>query len=1014
MHKRTRRMLSLALVVAMLFSTLSTAFATDQPDLSEPSIITEEESLDSQPSDTTETDSSEPPPTAEEIPEESAEPTNPADNITETPEIPDISDIPAVAPDAIPAGVWSDADPYFTDETPAIPEASTFGLRRAPAARAVCPTYAEAYATLMSLQDEYYEGRKWTNFEPYGSQGSLGPYYTFRGGAIKGARLGVGCAALVFEYSDHVFGTLPARVLDNDGSFVYEDIKVGDFLRVNSNHFVIVLQVSSGGIIVAEGNYNGSVHWGRAISRDTIMDTANFLVTRYPEDYSEESDPDEVVDQGDEGNLHWTLTAGGELTISSASDQTVAMPNFTEEKLPSWADVQYNAVTISNNVSSIGNYAFSGSKALAISIPDSVTSIGNYAFQKSALTAVSIPANVASVGDYAFATCANLTSITISEGVKVVGQHAFDGCTELGYVDFPSSLTKLGAGAFSSCENLAQVRFMPSSGTLELGDGVFVSCWRLQLVSMPEGITALPASFFSSCKTIKFLYLPKTITSLGTIDADPFVSSYVGTVYFGGTESQWQTMINAVKSSPYLMQTTYAALGSAIVQYEQSDPFVPIPDDPGDITFYPCADGHVGEEDVDGNCTVCGEPFKQSPVDPVEPVDPIDPVDPVDPTDPTDPTEPTDPSEPEDPKDPTNPEDPKDPEQPTDPEDPSDPTDPSEPEGPSDSNEPSQPENPGGNDQPTELPPTTPGNPSGSSGGNWNRPSGGNSNNGGGSNTTKPTDTTTPPSDTTTLPENSMPELKTETVRNPDGSTATITTRPDGVMTIDTGKTTPVKVAIPATAPTSGTVAMIVKADGSTEIIRTSVASGNNLIAELSNGATVKLVDNSKTFTDVLSSNWASDAIAFTSARELFAGTTANTFSPNTPMTRAMLMTVLARLDGVDTADGDTWYAKGMDWAKAQGISDGSNPNANITREQLVTMLWRYAGSPAVTGNLASFTDAAQVSGYANDAVCWAVENGIVNGFEDGSLQPAGQATRAQVAQFLQNFITYLTLGSAK
>ena len=114
------------------------------------------------------------------------------------------------------------------------------------------------------------------------------------------------------------------------------------------------------------------------------------------------------------------------------------------------------------------------------------------------------------------------------------------------------------------------------------------------------------------------------------------------------------------------------------------------------------------------------------------------------------------------------------------------------------------------------------------------------------------------------------------------------------------------------------------------------------MAANIPDGATVKIVDNRMDFTDISSQYWAVDAIDFVTARRLFVGTTEAAFTPEAPMTRAMLMVVLSRFDGVDTSGSETWYEKGMDWAVASGISDGSNPNGNITREQLITMLWRF------------------------------------------------------------------------
>ena len=145
--------------------------------------------------------------------------------------------------------------------------------------------------------------------------------------------------------------------------------------------------------------------------------------------------------------------------------------------------------------------------------------------------------------------------------------------------------------------------------------------------------------------------------------------------------------------------------------------------------------------------------------------------------------------------------------------------------------------------------------------------------------------------------------------------------------------------------------------------------------------------------------HWAQNAIENTVAEGRFSGVTDTSFAPNTSVTRGMLMTVLARYAGTDTTDGATWYEKGMEWAKTNGVSDGTNPNADITREQLVTMLYRYAGSPTANGKLDNFSDSASVSSYAENAMQWAVANGIVNG-SNGKLNPK----LMQLVQRLQQF----------
>ena len=121
-------------------------------------------------------------------------------------------------------------------------------------------------------------------------------------------------------------------------------------------------------------------------------------------------------------------------------------------------------------------------------------------------------------------------------------------------------------------------------------------------------------------------------------------------------------------------------------------------------------------------------------------------------------------------------------------------------------------------------------------------------------------------------------------------------------------------------------------------------------------------------------------------------------------MNRAMIVTVLARLEGVDTTGGANWYDVGRAWAMEKGISDGSNMSGTLSREQLATMLYRYAGEPAVSGGMDGYTDAASVSDYAQKAMAWAISEGIITGYTANTLNPQGEATRAQVATMLMRF----------
>ena len=158
-------------------------------------------------------------------------------------------------------------------------------------------------------------------------------------------------------------------------------------------------------------------------------------------------------------------------------------------------------------------------------------------------------------------------------------------------------------------------------------------------------------------------------------------------------------------------------------------------------------------------------------------------------------------------------------------------------------------------------------------------------------------------------------------------------------------------------------------------------------------------------FDDVKESDWFSSYVTYVAGKGLMTGTSARTFSPKASTTRGMLMTILARMSGVDTSASSPWYQAGLDWAVKNGISDGTNPKNVITREQLATMLYRYAGSPQTNGDISSFGDADSVSAYAVNAVKWAVEKGIITGKGNNTLAPASDATRAEMAAMLQRYI---------
>ena len=153
-------------------------------------------------------------------------------------------------------------------------------------------------------------------------------------------------------------------------------------------------------------------------------------------------------------------------------------------------------------------------------------------------------------------------------------------------------------------------------------------------------------------------------------------------------------------------------------------------------------------------------------------------------------------------------------------------------------------------------------------------------------------------------------------------------------------------------------------------------------------------------FYDVTARDWYYSAVKYVYEKGLMDGVDVGVFAPNDTLTRAMVWTIIARAEGVDTTGGATWYAKAQEWVTAKGISDGENPNAAITRQELVTMLYRLAGEPAVSGNITA-PDASSVSTWATNAMTWAMNIGLVEGDENGAVTPTATATRAQAAALI-------------
>ena len=582
-----QRVLSVALALCLIMSSQSVAYAfqeTPAPETvisqetpSEGEVIPQETPEGTDPSADVTPSPQETPSEEEVIPQETPSGTDPSADVTPSPQ--ETPSEEEVIPQETPEGM----DPRVS----ATPD-GTISLLNYPttlmtAHDGTIPTPAEAYAAMIALRDqeEYKEGTTWTDYEPY----SDAKYYYWKGGNLDGHRISaVGCVAFAFILSDAAFDSLPARMYAS-GEFSYEDIKVGDILRVhNDTHTVIVLEVNDAGVVVAEGNistgdHKGKVHWGRAISREEVTANTSHYITRYPENYIPPDDPDANVSIASgnlDGGLAWNLTKAGTLTISGQG----AMPDFGSIGDQPWStnSDKIRKVVIENGVTSVGSCAFWNCGVLSAEISASVTAIGNSAFRSSGIISVTIPSSVKTIGDSAFRECENLSSVTVCEGVETIEQNAFRSCTKLASIALPSTIGEVGAAAFIQCQNMSSATFAPGSRQVKLGDDLFAECFYLVRVTLPVNIDRISDRMFKSCLMLAGVEIPQGAESIGE---SAFVSSGVTTViipdsvtmigiaafsacplsdiYFTGSQEQW----NRVSK----IGDTAAAVSKATIHY---------------------------------------------------------------------------------------------------------------------------------------------------------------------------------------------------------------------------------------------------------------------------------------------------------------------------------------------------------------------------------------------------------------------------------------------------------------
>ena len=278
----------------------------------------------------------------------------------------------------------------------------------------------------------------------------------------------------------------------------------------------------------------------------------------------------------------------------------------------------------------------------------------------------------------------------------------------------------------------------------------------------------------------------------------------------------------------------------------------------------------------------------------------------------------------------------------------------------------------------------------------------------------KPKPPTEQPGETVTNPDGSVTTTVTKpngmvvaTTKYPNGDCMILSTAPSGEMDVTFEGAKERLVTIPVEALGPETVAYVTDANGMCRLEMRTAVTEMGMTILVHDGDSIELVQKMVNFTDVPDQHWAKAPITYVAARGLLIGVEDTLFAPSMQTSRAMIWSILARLEGVQLEETTPWYASSQAWAVDTAISDGNNPNAEISREQLVTMLYRYANSPAVNSDLTAYSDGSQVSAWAVDAVQWAVSEGIMNGITADTLAPQETATRAQTAAILERFIAW-------
>ncbi len=697
-------------------------------------------------------------------------------------------------------------------------------------------------------------------------------------------------------------------------------------------------------------------------------------------------------------NKKYTVTAIGKNVFKDCVDVTsFELP----ESLTAIGDSAFYGCTglteidLPDNVTSIGNSSFNSCKNLTtIKWPAELRSIGTYAFNQTPLTSAILPDKLESIGDFAFfygsIEGSKLQELSLPDSLKSIGKQAFYQCGSLESVKLPASLTSLGDAVFFECVNLQTVEIAENSTLTEIPFGTFAGCVKLDNITFANSIKTIGHDAFSTCTSLQSVKLPENLEVLeqGAFFNCPALSGKLqlpeSLTTIGQSAFKNCTKIERIYIPGSNLQnlSPEAFAGVPLVTCDNEEMLAWLTDRAGDDTKirlqnYPIS---VSSEPAEGGSatasasiaaigqqiTLTATPnegwlFEKWQPEELEITNNgftmpdyavnIQAIfkEEEKPTPPY-PEEPTPPG----------------PEEPVDP-------------------------------QPSVYII--------------------NYDTDGGVLVGAPN-----PDSATSGQEYKMPAANKSghTLKHwaIGGKTSNITANPGEVYTF-TADTWVYAIWQPdnTNQPSGGGGGRRPSQTKPTETIKPTEPT------QPDKPNTGNADNISSIFQDLQPGAWYSEAIAYVYALGLMQGVAEGEFAPNANLSRAMLAQIIYNMAGqpetsanssfADVAD-NVWYSKAISWANAQGVVTGYSaaefaPNAEITREQMIVMLWRYAGQPATSWQQADFPDWPQSSAYARQAICWAAECGLIKGHSDGTLRPQATATRAEAAQVLQNYLTKIS-----